>query len=468
MWKRRVGWRWNRLPSAIELSLDANGKELPVETLFASVNLIGSGEKKLVQIGCYMNLLVGFYNDASPIRTGEFVECVRRNSANPHIESITIFIEDQVSPDEARTLFPALTHFKIRLVEHGKRLTYAHTFEYANRNLAGAGVIIANADIFFDETLALIDEVSLQGRMLCLSRWEEGIDGVPRHFEAPHSQDAWIFEPPLPHIPGDFCLGKPGCDNRLAYETERAGLVLANPSRSVRARHLHRSAVRHYTKKERLHGPMRLVPASFLETPAERPPRPPKESFPSHRGIRAESLVEMRSREIEMVLASHLEGVLPRNLRRELRRAVSIRTYGPPRPEDAPLATIAFREAMGYTLARLELGVSTHNNDARPLVSVSPQLAGMPFTQVVANHAKPLEIEFRTDGRVLVLAAHGWEGYALAAAFLDDAGWREPIEPLRTRDGTVFEPWSLFARAGERLVFPTQVMLASAELIRLE
>ena len=85
----------------------------------------------------------------------------------------------------------------------------------------------------------------------------------------------------------------------------------------------------------------------------------------------------------------------------------------------------------------------------------------------MANHATPVAIEFRSGGRLYVLAARGWEGFAPAAAFLDAAGWREPFEPMRTRDGTTFEVWSLVAEAGERLEVPTQVMLVSDELVRL-
>ena len=101
--------------------------------------------------------------------------------------------------------------------------------------------------------------------MFCLSRWDEAADGTLRHFDRPYSQDAWIFVPPLPRLVSDFNLGKLGCDNRLAYEAERVGLIVSNPSRSVRARHLHQSAVRRYTRKQRLGGPMRLVPVSFLK-----------------------------------------------------------------------------------------------------------------------------------------------------------------------------------------------------------
>lgn len=415
-----------------------------------------------------MILLVGFYNDASPARTEEFIECVRRNSANPHIDEVVVFIEDGITCSTARERFPALGHRNVRLVAHGQRLAYVQLFDYANRYLRGLGVIIANADIFFDETLALLDDEPLRDRMLCLSRWDEGADGLPSHFDRPDSQDAWIFEPPLPHIAADFYLGKPGCDNRLAYEAERAGLAVSNPSRSVRARHLHQSAVRRYKERDRLHGPVRLVPTSSLDNPLSRraASRPPYVNFPSHRGRQAEHLVHARCREIEGALSAELGTALPRALRRELRRAVAERTEGPPRPFVASPAVAAFRETMGYTVSRLELGVSTHNNDHRPLVFVPAEISGMSFTQVVANHAAPVEIEFRGAGRLIVLAAPGWDGYARAAAFLDDAGWREPIEPLRTRDGTMFEAWSLVAGAGERLTVPTQVMLAAQELIR--
>jgi hypothetical protein len=416
-----------------------------------------------------MILLIGFYADADPARCGEFLECISRNAGNTQIEKIVVFVEDETTPAALQERFPVLRHPKTRLLEHRRRLTYSHLFAYANLHLKGTGVIIANADIYFDETLALLEEEPLAGKMFCLSRWDEDAEGTSRHFDCPESQDAWIFEPPIPPIAADFYLGKPGCDNRLAYETERAGLVLLNPSRSLHARHLHNTAIRRYTESDRLQGPVRPVPASFLRAAPSLSVLPdfPVNGFPSHRGFRAAFLVNTRFREIEGLLSPYLEGVMPRGLRRELLRTLSSRMPGPLRPSDAPLAAITFQEAMGYTLARLECGVSTHNNDPRPLLSVPAELAGLRFTQVVANHATPIEIEFRTPGRLFVLAATGWDGYALAAEFLDDAGWRESIEPLRTRDGTTFEVWSLCAEAGERLRFPTQVMLVAAELVQL-
>lgn len=413
-----------------------------------------------------MILLVGFYQDADPARTSEFIECIRRNCENPSIDRLVVFIEHDASAAELRTRWAEFTHGKVQLIEHGRRLVFGHLFEFANRHFAGALVAIANADIFFDETLGLLDAVPLAGTFLCLSRWDERTDGNPEHYDNPCSQDAWIFEAPIPKIASDFRLGVPGCDNRLAYEAERAGLAVSNPSRSLRARHLHRSTVRRYSQHDRLYGPNRLVPASFLEDFGHEPSWPPAGDFPSHRRRRAESQVNERQQEMIKLLAPYLGGMVPHSLRRELRRVLlsgNVFTNSP----DAPMAVVAFRESMGYSLARLELGVSTHNNDLRPLVSVPPTLMGLNFTQVVANHAAPVKIEFRSGGKVFVLAAKGWEGYVPAAKFLDDAGWREPLLELRAQEGTTFNAWSLIAEAGEHLVVPTQVMLAARELARL-
>ena len=211
-----------------------------------------------------MILLVGLYLDTAPARMEEYIACVARNAANAHIEQITVFVEDRLAPSDLAGRYPALADQKVHLVAHGHRLTFAHLLDYANRHLAGAGVIIANADIYFDETLGLLEEESLAGKMLCLSRWDEMPDGALRHFDRPDSQDAWIFESPLPRITADFFLGKPGCESRLAYEAESAGLTVSNPSRSLRARHLHNSAIRRYTTRERVAGPMRFVPPSLL------------------------------------------------------------------------------------------------------------------------------------------------------------------------------------------------------------
>ena len=414
-----------------------------------------------------MHLLVGFYADFNSARTDEYIDCLRQNASNTPVTRITVFIEDESTIEMLRRTYPIFAHEKIRPIEHRRRLMYNDLFAYANNTLAGCAVIVANADIFFDDSLALVDDIPLCGRMLCLSRWDEDSDGRPVHFDRSDSQDAWIFEAPLPRIEAKFHLGVPGCDSRLAYETGKAGLILCNPSRSIRARHLHKSTVRRYTERDRLRGPLCFVPCSFLDSvPGRTFERPSEFDFPTHRGRNVERLIEKKCRKLEDLIERHLGIVPPRALWRELRRAAA-RCSDLPCPTESSLASVGFRETMGYSLSRLTLGASTHNNESRPLVFIPPELEGLQFTQVVANHSASVEIQFHTSGKLFVLASPGWEGYAPAADFLDDAGWREPIEALQSRDGRTFEVWSLVGTERARLIVPTQVILAGENLVRL-
>lgn len=211
-----------------------------------------------------MILLTGFYPDKDINRLNEFLDCIRRNVANDQLHEIHLFIEDPLRVDELVAAYPLFAATKIRLIPHGRRLMYRDLIAYANRHLTGRRVIIANADIYFDHTLARLETYDLLGRILCLSRWDVQADGSTCLFDHPASQDAWIFQAPIREFRCDFHLGVLGCDNRLAWEADHAGLIVTNPSRSVRANHLHLSQVRRYSERQRLRGPTRSVPASLL------------------------------------------------------------------------------------------------------------------------------------------------------------------------------------------------------------
>ena len=361
-----------------------------------------------------MIVLVGLYVDASAERLCEYLTCIERNAANRSIDAVHVFIEDGIDPAELTTQYPQLTAAKVRLVLHGRRVTYRDFFDYANRELPGRQVIIANADIFFDHTLSRLDSYSLAGRLLCLSRWDLQADGSWQLFDFERSQDAWIFEAPVPEISCDFHLGLLGCDNRLAWEAERAGLVLSNPSRSIRAYHQHASGIRRYTEAQRLHGPMRGVRPEHLDTAA-------------------------------------------------VSRETGVRDEG----RDIPCAAVAFRETMGYTIDRLRLGVSSHNNDERPFTAIPERLAGRSFTQVVSRSASSVEVQFLSSGRLYVLVGTDWEGYSPATDWLGGVGDREPMPLLETCHRPAFEVWSLLGEQGARFVIPTQVMLVSESLERM-
>lgn len=226
-----------------------------------------------------MHLLVGLYREPEPARAAELRECLARNVAHDAIARVHVFVEDSDAAGRVESLRSdaVLGSAKVTLVPHGRRVTFADLFDYAARVLPGEDVAVVNADIYFDGTLRRMEGMDLAGRMLALSRWDIESDGGLRLFAAPYSQDAWIFRAPMPAgMNASWPLGVPGCDSRLAAEAERVGLTVTNPAYDVRAVHLHRSAVRRYTSRDRLGGDHRYVPLGFLGDP----PAPLTSPFP--------------------------------------------------------------------------------------------------------------------------------------------------------------------------------------------
>jgi hypothetical protein len=204
--------------------------------------------------GLGAHLLVGFYEERDPDRMAEYTTCLARNLDCCDIERVHVFDETRAAGASPR--MSVLGHPRMERVLCGRRTRFQDFFEYAARELPGRTVIIANTDVFFDETLGELAGYPMDGRLLALSRWDERADGSSALFEEPGSQDAWIFRAPLRPFPCDWYLGVPGCDNRLAWEARNAGLDVTNPARTVRARHLHLTGRRNYSGADLVEGPM--------------------------------------------------------------------------------------------------------------------------------------------------------------------------------------------------------------------
>jgi hypothetical protein len=129
---------------------------------------------------------------------------------------------------------------KLQVVDHGERLTFYQAFKYAEENLRGKLVILANSDIYFDSSLGslgLTDRLNMTRRVFALCRWE-GEVFIPRT----DSQDSWIFRPPLSSTVlalTNFELGRPRCDSRLAAVLRDAGYDVTSPSIAIRSHHVY-------------------------------------------------------------------------------------------------------------------------------------------------------------------------------------------------------------------------------------
>lgn len=207
-----------------------------------------------------MILLVGHYAEPNVTRASEYLHCLWRNCKNPHIERIYVFLEDR-SP-----LF--VVDPKVKAVPFGARLKFCDVFDYANLYCQDQVCIVANSDIYFDGSLAELRGYDWPGKLLALSRWETTSAGKVEYNGLQWSQDAWIFRSPIVPFPCAFPFGILACDTRLSAEAKAVGLEVLNPCKTVRAIHVHTSAVRNYTLATRLQGKEAwIVPQALHDEP---------------------------------------------------------------------------------------------------------------------------------------------------------------------------------------------------------
>lgn len=180
-----------------------------------------------------INVYQRYYIDQHPERNQELEFCYTKNISNPHI------------------------HFV--LVNSSERMKYSDFIVLINKSTGSEDInVIANSDIYFNDTVQLIHQIK-KNQAYVLSRWDQKPNGDIVHFDRSDSQDVWAFRGPIrTNFEAGFLLGYRGCDNRLAYELQRAGYEVLNPSKSIQTIHVHNSNVRYYTLNNS------LIPGPYL------------------------------------------------------------------------------------------------------------------------------------------------------------------------------------------------------------
>lgn len=141
-------------------------------------------------------------------------EALSRNLMNDAISDIYLINELEYD-------FSSLQNYeKITQFVSGTRLSFADAFRFANERLAGRRVVVANADIYFDESLRQVQHSSKinSSTVLALSKWISEGSSITLPIRA-DSQDAWVFQTPVNVnviAQSNFFFGLPKCDNRLA------------------------------------------------------------------------------------------------------------------------------------------------------------------------------------------------------------------------------------------------------------
>ena len=193
-----------------------------------------------------MVLLIEFFQHNNPDRQEEYTKCLSDNVINDYIDIIEIIVTDDV-------IIP-ISSPKIVVTKLEYRPTYQDFFRICNEKYLNEYCIIANSDIIFTD-LSMINDDTMENRFVALSRWDIRPNGEIVHFDREDSQDVWIFKSPISFkTPPNFLLGKPGCDNRIAYMAWESGLIVNNPSKQIITKHLHLTNLRNYTVNDTIYG----------------------------------------------------------------------------------------------------------------------------------------------------------------------------------------------------------------------
>jgi len=147
------------------------------------------------------------------------------------------------------------------------RPTFGQYFELVNKYCRSPYDIniIANSDIYFDDTIGQLRSLNLNNICIALTRHEVH-KNTPSAMEwGAGTQDVWIVQGKVrPVSSADWPMGVWGCDSRICWELENAGYSLINPCKTIMAWHLHGDP-NMANRGETLVGPMRTVAHSSIE-----------------------------------------------------------------------------------------------------------------------------------------------------------------------------------------------------------
>lgn len=181
-----------------------------------------------------INLLISLYNIKDSAREAEIIFCLEKNLSNKYISKIIILNEGFEHP--------ILDNSKLNIIKVDTRPAYSDFLPYMVENAIN---IIANCDVWYDDTLSKMKSLRWHRKMvylLCRREKNGQIFG-----NRGNAHDSWAFwgKPPALKL-ANFYMGIPHCEQRLAAVMHDCGYFVLNPSKFIRTWHEHKSAERTY------------------------------------------------------------------------------------------------------------------------------------------------------------------------------------------------------------------------------
>lgn len=228
-----------------------------------------------------MNLITTYYVSENIDRQNEIKKCLIKNIQNKYIKNIYLLNSEIYNLDFITNIdiYNKVTQVQIyeesELQPNSKKiLKYSDAIDFINTNLNGSLCILANSDIYFNETLSKINYESMHGKFYALLRYDEELNGkktIFKRHDIPRddSQDTWIFNSPLEINLSylDFHFGTLGCDSIFANAVhDNTFLKVSNPAYDIITTHVHQTQFRSYNCDDRIHGKYALVKPTHLNS----------------------------------------------------------------------------------------------------------------------------------------------------------------------------------------------------------
>ena len=206
-----------------------------------------------------VNLIVQYYevrfSKDIEYKQNEVNYVLKTNCNNKHIDHIYLLIEEDYKLD----FLSSEEKNKINKVIIGKRLSYYDAFDFYNKNLSNSITILANADIYFDDSLHILKHLNWNIKQIVApTRYEHSMESndnllygtfqdlnkgspwVDAYDESVFTQDAWIWCTDKVNIPFDDCnfnLGTVGCDNYIATMFCKYDFTIISSSKYICCNH---------------------------------------------------------------------------------------------------------------------------------------------------------------------------------------------------------------------------------------
>lgn len=207
-------------------------------------------------------LIQQYYVPDDKMRRKEINYCLKKNVSSGLFDKIVLLNEKMYDKYDCSVI----DNDVVEQVIIGSRLTYFKAMDFAKKSLPQYSyVVLANSDIYFNNTLNSMLKLNMEKTFLALLRFDLKGDLFDKDYQDIHifgpradSQDTWIWQntPQFnPKPEADFPLGKKGCDNAITSIFLKQKYRVLNPAFSIQTIHVHMSEMRTYSQKEIIYYP---------------------------------------------------------------------------------------------------------------------------------------------------------------------------------------------------------------------